>query len=112
MWSHGIVLHEPLGQTSVEHGRIRHIVPEPEEFFPERPIEPLVPWIVLGGLRTAPPVRETEPLEFRLEMLPELASVVGMDMDDVPVEEVPEPPEEIRRTERGMARVHPCIGDS
>lgn len=88
------------------------IVSELKEFLLKGPVEAFVPRIVLGGSGSAPPVVQIEGPQSFLEVPVELTPVVGMDMDDVPVEEVVETIEEVLRSDRGMGRVHPRIGDA
>jgi len=102
MWSYRIVFYEPVRETNIEHLSIRSVVPKTKKFFFECPVKSLVPRIVLRSLGTAPPMRKIQIQEFRFEVFVKLAPVIGMNMDDISIEEISKSSKEVSRSKRSM----------
>lgn len=90
-----VVLDEPVRQFLVEGCRILIHVSAGNELFLERTIESFAHCVVLGRLRSTPPMGELQFSDGLFEVLVEFAAVVGLDVDQLPTHELVKSAQEI-----------------
>ena len=81
-----------------------------EKLFFEGPVESFQMRVVFWCFWTGPIPREAQLRGSRMKVFHELGAVIGVDIGNVPVQQIPQPLQEVCRRCRGMAGIHPGIG--
>lgn len=105
-----VIFDQPERESPVEHHGIDTRIALGDEFFLDRPIEPLTHGVVLRCVHAIPPMLQFEILHGFLEVLVKFGAIVCLHVDNVSIDEHVEPAKEIGSTPGTVARIHPREG--
>ena len=101
-----VVLNKPLGQFPIEGLAVGRHIPHLDKLFIKCAVEPLLKRVVCRGPRAGEVVRKLKRDCGVMEVLRELAPVVGLEVLNLPLKKIVEPAEKISGMRRTMADVH------